>query len=229
MNEIVKIPFHGNEIIAVEKNGKKYVAMKPIVTALGLEWNKQLELIKRDAVLSEGMTITGIPSEGGIQESVCLPLEYLNGWLFKVSANRYKGKRRQVIELYQRECYHALYDYWHNGGAINPRLDEKQAATVVGKVVEAGDGRFPEEITGFLKMICDKLDASTKALNHAAGRIVYLENFQPKGTPGEISESTGRPKDRFTRGYYTSNPRAKLLAALAMIPELPWEESYAGQ
>jgi hypothetical protein len=230
MNKIVKIPFHGNEIIAVEKNGRKYVAMKPIVEAMELEWNKQLELIKRDPVLYSTMTIMGIvAADGKERDMVCLPLEYLNGWLFKVPASRYTGKRQKVIELYQRECFQALYDYWHNGGAVNPRLDEKQAATVVGKVVEAGEGRFPEEITGFLRIICDKLDASTKALNHAAGRIVYLENFQPKGTPGEISESTGRPKDRFTRGYYTSNPRAKLLAALAMIPELPWEDAYAGQ
>ena len=79
-------------------------------------------------------------------------------------------------------------------------------------------------ISILLKQICERLDASTKALDRAAGRIVYLENFQPQGIPGEISDVTGRPKDRYTRGYYTSNPRAKLLAALAMIPDLPWEK-----
>ena len=86
------------------------------------------------------------------------------------------------------------------------------------------DGRFSDEISILLKQICERLDASTKALDRAAGRIVYLENFQPQGIPGEISDVTGRPKDRYTRGYYTSNPRAKLLAALAMIPDLPWEK-----
>ena len=84
--------------------------------------------------------------------------------------------------------------------------------------------RFSDEISILLKQICERLDASTKALDRAAGRIVYLENFQPQGIPGEISDVTGRPKDRYTRGYYTSNPRAKLLAALAMIPDLPWEK-----
>ena len=223
-SKIERIPFHGNEILTIEKDGKKLVAMKPVVEAIGLEWRKQFELIRRDPVLSaQGITITGIPTNGGPQEMFCLPLEYLNGWLFKVPASRYYGERRKAIELYQRECYQALYDYWHNGGAVNPRLDERQATGIVEKVADAGDGRFPEEITGFLKMICEKLDASTKALNRAAGRIVFLENFQPHGKPGEISEITGRPKDRFTRGYYTSNPRSKLLAALAMLPELPWE------
>ena len=186
--------------------------------------HKQLELIKRDSVLSEGMTIMGIPSSGGVQKSICIPLEYLNGWLFKVPASRYNGERRKTIELYQRECYRVLYDYWHRGGAVNPRLDEPQASALVGKIAEAGVGKFSGEISSLLKQICERLDASTKALDRAAGRIVYLENFQPQGNPGEISEVTGRPKDRYTRGYYTSNPRAKLLAALAMIPDLPWEK-----
>ena len=224
MSEIVNVPFYGQNLVAVEKNGRIYVAMKPIVEAIGLEWNKQLELIKRDSVLSEGMTVMGIPSSGGVQKSICIPLEDLNGWLFKVPASRYVGERRKTIELYQRECYRALYDYWHRGGAVNPRLDEAQASALVGRIAEAGDGRFSDEISILLKQICERLDASTKALDRAAGRIVYLENFQPQGIPGEISDVTGRPKDRYTRGYYTSNPRAKLLAALAMITDLPWEK-----
>ena len=207
------------------------MGISPAVAAVGFfdgtdtEFAADLvELIKRDSVLSEGMTVMGIPSSGGVQKSICIPLEYLNGWLFKVPASRYVGERRKTIELYQRECYRALYDYWHRGGAVNPRLDEAQASALVGRIAEAGDGRFSDEISILLKQICERLDASTKALDRAAGRIVYLENFQPQGIPGEISDVTGRPKDRYTRGYYTSNPRAKLLAALAMIPDLPWEK-----
>jgi len=230
MNEIIRIPFHGDEILAIVKNSRKYVAMKPIAEAIGLDWGCQKRNIANDPVLnSVRVVMTSTGSDGKSYKMICLPLEYLNGWLFKVSASRYSGKRREIIELYQRECYHALYDYWHNGGAVNPQLDVEQASKVVGKVVEAGDGRFPEEVTGFLKMICERLDESSKALNRAAGKIVYLENFQPRGRPYEVSDITGRPKDRFVRGYFTSNQKAKMLAALAMIPELPWEESYAGQ
>lgn len=118
-NEITKIPFHGNEIVVIEKNGKQYVAMKPIVEAMGLAWQNQYNLIKKDAVLSEGIIVTMIPSTGGIQETVCLPLEYLNGWLFKVPASRYKGKKRERIITYQQECYKVLYEYFHKGGSIN--------------------------------------------------------------------------------------------------------------
>ncbi len=200
------IPFHGNEIPAVEKDGRMYVVMKPIVTALELEWNKQLELIKRDTVLAEGMTTLGIPSAGGVQNTVCLQLEFLNGWLFKVPARRYRGERRKTIELYQRECYRALYDYWRNGVAVNLRREEQQ-----------------ETMAGLMKLVCDRLDENTKAVAEAARKIVFLKNFQPLGKPGDVSEFTGRPKDRYVRGYYTSNRRAKHFTRLMPAPDLPWD------
>ena len=36
-----------------------------IVDTLGLAWNKQLERLKRDPILAEGMTMTVLPSVGG--------------------------------------------------------------------------------------------------------------------------------------------------------------------
>ena len=113
MNKLKKVPFNGDKILVVEKGDKKYVAMKPIVEALGLDWSGQLKIIKNDPVLNEGMDVTSIPSRGGNQETVCLPLDYLNGWLFKIPALRYTGCRQEAIIKYQRECYQALYQYFH--------------------------------------------------------------------------------------------------------------------
>ncbi len=225
MNGIMKVPFYGNEIVAVEKDGKKYVAMKPIAEALGLDWSGQLGLIKNDVVLSSTMVVTSIVADDGkMREMVCLPLEYLNGWLFKIPASRYKGNRRKAIELYQCECYHALHNYWHNGGAVNPRLDEAQAAGVVGAVAVAGEGRFSDEICNALKAVCARLEQNAKAMTVMTARIVYLGNFEPKGRPYEISNATGRPKDHFVSGYFTSNSRARKISMLELHPELPWEK-----
>ncbi|MBF0607290.1 MAG: hypothetical protein HQL61_07075 [Magnetococcales bacterium] len=62
--------------------------MKHICESLGLYWKGQYDLIKRDEVLSKGVCVTHIPSVGGPQETVCLLLKYLNGWLFKISTRR---------------------------------------------------------------------------------------------------------------------------------------------
>ena len=56
MNEVIRVPFAENEITVVEANGRKYVALKPLVEALGLNWVAQYELIHRDPV---GISLTG--------------------------------------------------------------------------------------------------------------------------------------------------------------------------
>ena len=49
---------------------------------MGLAWNGQLELIKEDSVLSSTMHVTCIVAEDEKKRTmVCLPLQYLDGWL----------------------------------------------------------------------------------------------------------------------------------------------------
>ncbi len=76
---LTTIDFHGDTLFAVSDPGGALVAPKPISDALGLAWNKQLERIKRDPVLAEGMTIMGIPSPGGEQQTSMLRLQLLPG------------------------------------------------------------------------------------------------------------------------------------------------------
>ena len=150
-NRIEVVKFRGADLLTTEKDGKPFVALKPLVEALGLNWSKQLQLIKRDVVLSEGMSVMDIPSPGGAQETTCLPLGLLAGWLFKLSPSRYTGTMRENLIAFQREGYDVLHSYWFKGAAVNPR-------------------------------------------------------FAPLRPPGEISETTGKPKDIPVRGHYRSEP-----------------------
>lgn len=121
-NAIQSVDFHGKIIPTIQHDGKHYVGMKAICENIGLGWQGQHERIRRHVVLQEGVRVIRIPSNGGEQDMVCLPLEYLNGWLFGVDVTRLKnpGARTALIR-YQRECFKVLYDYWHNGKAENPR------------------------------------------------------------------------------------------------------------
>ena len=47
------------------------------------------------------------------QETACLKLDYLNGWLFSIDSVRIKSPEvRERVQLYQRECYRVLYRYF---------------------------------------------------------------------------------------------------------------------
>jgi hypothetical protein len=113
-----QVEFYGDELTAVlVENGVVYVPIRPICDYLGVDWSSQRQRIIRDLVLSEvakGVVVTTTPSTsgrgGGPQEMLCLPLDYLNGWLFGINAQRVKDEVRDTVVRYQRECYRVLAD-----------------------------------------------------------------------------------------------------------------------
>ena len=112
------ISFNHQSLVTFEQNGKHYTAMKPICENIGLDWKSQYSRMKRDDVLNSTMVmITIVAEDGKKREMICLPIEYLNGWLFGIDINRCKPEIRDTLIKYKKECYQALHDYWFNGKA----------------------------------------------------------------------------------------------------------------
>lgn len=118
------IPFRGASIPTVEIEGEVYVAMKPVAEAIGLDWSAQFRRIKRHPVLKSCVAITAMQLSGDKQarDYVLLPLAYLNGWLFTITAERASPAIRDALISYQAECFLALDSYWRAGLALNARL-----------------------------------------------------------------------------------------------------------
>ena len=127
MNQVQNISFHGQTVPVFTRNNQHYVAMKPICENIGLDWKAQYDRIKRHAVLSEGMVMITTPSKGGEQQTICLPLDYLNGWLFSVEATRVKPQIRESLLQYQRECFRVLNEYF-NPKTSQPKLAQTTVA-----------------------------------------------------------------------------------------------------
>ena len=112
------ISFNHQSLVTFKQNGTHYTAMKPICENIGLDWKSQYSRMKRDDVLNATMVIITIVAEDGKKrEMICLPIEYLNGWLFGIDINRCKPEIRDTLIKYKKECYQALHDYWFNGKA----------------------------------------------------------------------------------------------------------------
>lgn len=130
-NNIQTIEFNGQSLITIEQNGIHYAAVKPIAENIGLAWDSQFRRIKRDDVLSSVvamMAITG--NDGKTYEMMCLPIEFLNGWLFGVDAKRVKPEVKAPLIQYKMQCYKVLHDYWHTGAAIDPRANQDLPSSV---------------------------------------------------------------------------------------------------
>ena len=112
--QIASVNFHGHPLTIVTCNDQQLVAMKPICEGIGLDWKSQYTRIMRDEVLLSCVVIMTmqLPNDTQTRDVVCLPLEYLNGWLFGVDVKRCREAIRPALLKYKRECYAALAAYW---------------------------------------------------------------------------------------------------------------------
>lgn len=121
MSALMTVPFHGVDLYLVERDGQPFVPMKPMVEGMGIDWKSQHRKLTANQ-RRWGMVIMTTPSAGGEQEAVCIPLRKLPGWLSTLEPNRVKSEAaRQKIEEFQDECDDALWQYWNDGHAVNPR------------------------------------------------------------------------------------------------------------
>ncbi|MBB1485790.1 phage antirepressor N-terminal domain-containing protein [Oceanospirillum sediminis] len=121
-NQISTVDFHGQPISVIPHNNQLYVAIKPICENMGIQWHAQRKRIQRDEVLSSVESIMdSTAADGKNYKYTCLPLEFINGWLFGVDTNRVKPEIRENILQYKRECFKVLSDYWQKGFSVNPR------------------------------------------------------------------------------------------------------------
>ena len=110
------VSFYNDEIIAIRaSDGAVYVPIRPICENLGVTLAGQRERINRDPVLSEMVTSVSVTLTQQAREMLCLPLNYIPGWLFGISADRVKPELRDKIIRYQKECFNVLAEAFVEG------------------------------------------------------------------------------------------------------------------
>lgn len=123
------VPFEDRHIMTVRNDDGVHVVMKPLVEALGLTWQGQLERIKRHPVISEGVSVTLIPSAGGAQEATTLELEQFHGWLVTISPDRVADEaKRDTIIRYQKRAFRVLFEHFHGAMDGNTAVDARAIA-----------------------------------------------------------------------------------------------------
>ena len=111
MSNLVNVEFYGDQLIVINHNGEPYVAMRPIVDNMGLDWKAQHRKV-RARFKSTVTILTTVADDGKSREMVCLPLRKLFGWLMTVSPNKVNPDIKDKIIRYQDECDDVLWQYW---------------------------------------------------------------------------------------------------------------------
>ena len=105
------VDFYGDMLLVALIDDIAYVALRPIVDFLGVDWAPQYQRLQRDEVLDEERRLVVMTGADGKQrEMVSLPLEFLPGWLFGMSGARFKdAKKAAKLKQYRRECFKVLW------------------------------------------------------------------------------------------------------------------------
>ena len=198
MNQVQNISFHGQTVPVFTQNNQHYVAMKPICENIGLDWKAQYDRIKRHAVLSKGMVMITTPSKGGEQQTICLPLDYLNGWLFSVEATRVKPQIRESLLQYQRECFRVLNEYF-NPKTSQPKLAQTTVAdrTPLRQAVSALVGKCNIDYSSAYNMVHQRFGVDSIeeiAADKLPDAIAYIHALTlHSGLFGEVLEKQPAP------------------------------------
>jgi hypothetical protein len=110
------LEFNGTELYFSLIDGQFFIALKPICSALEIDYNRQFQNLKEHPILSLLFAKQQIVAKDGkLRIMICLPERYIYGWLLSV-----KSDNKALIE-YQYKCYDILYDYFH--GTITKRSE----------------------------------------------------------------------------------------------------------
>ena len=131
MNTIstINVPFHGDSLYLVNYEGQPFVAMRPFIEGMGLDWASQYTKIKQRFKTCVVNITMQLPCDNQRRSVICLALKKLTGWLHTININKVKPEIREKVAAYQDRSDDVLYEYWTTGEVkAKPRKQVKQIA-----------------------------------------------------------------------------------------------------
>lgn len=113
MNEILIKRVNETNITIVQEDSDIFVPVHTITDALGVDFSSQCKRIMEDPILASTVVQkTTVGSDGKQRDMLCLPFEFVFGWLFTINPDKVKPESAEAVIRYKRECYHALFAHF---------------------------------------------------------------------------------------------------------------------
>lgn len=102
-----------NVAILASDVAERSVPVKPICEALEISFPTQYRKLTDHPIFSSVIALRATTGADGKQyEMVCLPIEFLPGWLFSIHPDNVKPEARDNLIEFQLECHRALFEYF---------------------------------------------------------------------------------------------------------------------
>lgn len=167
MNDIKTVATINNVSILLIENGEKFVPIRPICDALGIDEDTQRRKINNDEILGSTATLrVAVAGDKKKREMTCLPFMFIFGWIFTINPKNVKPEAKEALIKYKLECYQALFKHFTDQSEF---LEQKQIET---------DKRLAEldSIRSDFRNTKQKLDEARKKFNEV--REMTFEDWQ---------------------------------------------------
>ncbi|MER5101756.1 phage antirepressor N-terminal domain-containing protein [Morganella morganii] len=111
----INVPFQGDNLYLVSYEGQPFVAMRPFIEGMGLDWASQYTKIKQRFKTCVVNITMQLPCDNQRRSVVCLALKKLTGWLHTININKVRPEIRDKVAAYQDRSDDVLYEYWTTG------------------------------------------------------------------------------------------------------------------
>jgi antirepressor protein len=182
MTEIVRIPFHGDEILCVDFEGKPEVVLKPVIEGLGVDYWKQIEKLRRRSWAVTHLRGVQVSDQDQRREMVTCDVRTFLMLLATIDETRVGKDVAPKLVAYQAEVADAIEAYWTKGGAINPRATDEQLAAIIDRA------RRQADVLRALDGIVDPRWLESKARHVAARALGEEPEDDPAGRPLTVGE-----------------------------------------
>jgi hypothetical protein len=151
-------------------------------------------------------------ADGKQRNMFCLPIMFLPGWLFGISASRVKPELREKVIRYQRECFQILWQAFQSRAAtpdVIPQLVANQAET------RARVGNLEQDVKA--------MDQSVKEMRVILSEIRGLSSAH-RATATKMVNETSRISGVKHLHIWADLKDAFHVASYTEIPDEKWPE-----
>ena len=121
-----------NDVDILTFVNERLIPIRPLCDAMGIDPEPQRKKINAHYLLGSTASLrTAVAADGKERKMLCLPLQYVFGWLLTINPLNVSDESREGLMKYQKECYRVLYDYFfsrmefveHKQKEIDKQLD----------------------------------------------------------------------------------------------------------
>src|SRR5579859_2964046 len=129
---LVRVPFHDGEIVCIQDERGEWIVIKPLCERLGLDFNGQLQRLKRQAWAKGTVcVIHTVASDGKKRAMAALHRKRMSMFLATLPVTRVHKEARAFLSLMQNEAADVLDRYFMGGGkVVEDRLNRLESAVL---------------------------------------------------------------------------------------------------